>query len=175
MNTTIIKRNILENKISFYTTIAFLSFYSCKSHKTNDNAIVAFQNIICDYAVNDSIKIKNVETFLLFVNPTDDTVQVSLKEIHSNYVHIYKNDTFKINFEKSTSIVIPPRDSLGLPCMSIINKKFNIRDSIFNKGFNVLDTIKNKIIERIPSSNIKKVYEFQLYEKWGKQSNRTEL
>ena len=164
----------MKNKILLFI-IVFFSFWSCKSHKINDNAIVSFQNLICDYAVNDSIKIKNVETFLLFGNPTDDTIKVSLKESHNNYVHIYKNDTFKINFEKTTPIVIPPRDSLGLPCMSIINKKFHTGDSIFNKGFNILNIKKNKIIERVPNSNVRKVYEFQLYEKWGKQSNRIEL
>jgi hypothetical protein len=123
--------------------------------------------LICDYT-KDSIRIKNVETFLLFGNPTNDTLKISIKDIQKNYRHIYEKDTFKINFEALTPISIPPHDSLGLPCMSIIEKDFDKRNKIFEKGFSVINIKSKKETFNAPSYRLKQMNEFQLYQKWGR-------
>ncbi|MGN7867241.1 hypothetical protein ACTJJF_21895 [Chryseobacterium sp. 22458] len=148
---------------------------SCKkSMLKNENVVCSFQNLICDYT-KDSVRIKNVETFLLFGNPTNDTLKVSLKDIQANYRHVYEKDTFKINFEALTPISIPPHDSLGLPCMSIIEKDFGKGNKIFEKGFSVVNIKSQKEAFYAPTYRLKQIYEFQLYQKWGRKHNNMSL
>lgn len=164
-----------RNRFKMYLFLLIILFISCK--KTilkNDNVVCSFQNLICDYK-KDSIKIKNVESFLLFGNPTSDTLKISLKDFQTNYRHIYEKDTFKINFEALTPISIPPHDSLGLPCVSIIDKEFGKRNKIFEKGFSVINVKSQKTVSYAPGYRLKQVYEFQLYQKWGKRHDNMSL
>jgi hypothetical protein len=168
-------KNIDRNKLSIYILIfAFLCISCNKSVFKNEDIVCSFQNLISDYT-EDSTNIKNVETFLLFRNKTDDTIKISLKDIKENYRHVYKKDTFKINFEASTPISIPPHDSLGLPCVSVIGRKFNNKDSIFKKGFEIVNIKSLKIISNTPDYRLKQVQEFQLYKKWGRKSDNLSL
>ncbi|MEC3874779.1 hypothetical protein [Chryseobacterium salviniae] len=156
--------------------ISLIVFYSCKKQKTNNDVVLcSFQNLVCDYPKNDSVYIKNVEFFLLFPNSTDDTIKISLKEIKSNYRSIYRKDTFKINFEATNLISIPPHDSLGVPCMSIIEKKFIKNDNVFKEGFTVLNIKTNEIINKSLDYSLDQVHDFQLYKKWGKKSDKINL
>lgn len=172
-----IMRNINKNKLNINTYILLIAalFMSCKkSISKNANAVSSFQNLICDYT-KDSINIKSVETFLLFGNPTNDTLKVSLKDVQANYRHIYEKDTFKINFEALTPISIPPNDSLGLPCMSIIGKNFSKKSEVFEKGFSVVNVKSQKEVSHAPSYRLNKINDFQLYQKWGKKNDNMSL
>ncbi|MDW9380154.1 hypothetical protein [Chryseobacterium sp. JV558] len=163
------------SRFKMYVFLLIFLFVSCKeSILKNENAVCSFQNLICDYT-KDSIRIKNVETFLLFGNSTNDTLKISLKDIQANYRHIYEKDTFKINFEALTPISIPPHDSLGLPCVSIIDKEFGKRNKIFEKGFSVINVKSQKEVSHAPGYRLKQVYEFQLYQKWGKRHDNMSL
>ncbi|WP_152909188.1 hypothetical protein [Chryseobacterium sp. Hurlbut01] len=165
----------LQNRTYLILILIFV-FISCKKNQEiSNNPVYSFQNLICDYPINDSVKIKNVETFLIFGNSTNDTIKVSLSNIQKNYRHIYKKDTFKINFEAINSIQIPPHDSLGIPCMSIIEKKFGENDKIFKIGFSVINIKLNKKLDKTSQYSLEKMYEFQLYKKWGHKSNKVDL
>lgn len=167
----------MDLKISTYFILILISvFISCeKQQKRYGNPTCFFQNLICDDPINDSIKIKNVETFLIFGNSTDDTIKVSLKDIQKNYKHIYKKDTFQINFEATNPISIPPHDSLGIPCMSVIEKKFVNNSEVFKDGFSVLNLKTKKAASKALNYNLEQVYEFQLYQKWGNKSGKINL
>ncbi|WP_145953222.1 hypothetical protein [Chryseobacterium indologenes] len=168
-------RNINKNKFHIYIILLVALFISCKKSISKDkNAVSSFQNLICDYT-KDSINIKNVETFLLFGNPTNDTLKVSLKDVQANYRHVYEKDTFKINFEALTPISIPPNDSIGLPCMSVIEKNFNKRSDVFEKGFSVFNVKSQKEISHAPSYRLRQMNDFQLYQKWGKKNDNISL
>jgi len=160
----------------YFILVGIFLFISCREHQRLDNnAICSFQNLICDYPVNEMIKIKNVETFLLFENSTDDTIKISLKDIHENYRHIYKGDTFQINLEGINIISVPPHDSLGIPCMSIVERKFKKEDEIFKKGFSVINLKTKEIVSKTKDYSIDQVHDFQLYKKWGKKSDKIDL
>lgn len=168
-------RNINRSKFSIYILFFIFLFISCsKQVFKNEDAACSFQNLICEY-INDSINIKNVETFLIFGNPTNDTIKISLKDIKENYRHIYKKDTFKISFEALTPISIPPHDSLGLPAISVIGKRVNREDSILKKGFKVVNIKSQKIISNTSAYKLKQLRDFQLYKKWGRKSNNMTL
>lgn len=164
-----------QSKFKIYVFLLIILFISCKKPMLkNDNVVCSFQNLVCDYT-KDSIKIKNVETFLLFGNPTNDTLKISLKDFQTNYRHIYEKDTFKINFEALTPISIPPHDSLGLPCVSIIDRDFDKKNEIFKKGFSVINVRSQKGVSHAPGYRLKQAYEFQLYQKWGKRNDNMSL
>ncbi|UKB84861.1 hypothetical protein LF887_04295 [Chryseobacterium sp. MEBOG06] len=164
-----------RNRFNIYVCLLIFLFISCKkSMLKNDNVVCSFQNLICDYT-KDSIRIKNVETFLLFGNPTNDTLKVSLKDIQAKYRHIYERDTLKINFEALTIISIPPHDSLGLPCMSIIEKNFGKGNKVFEKGFSIVNVNSQKEISHAPGYRLKQINDFQLYKKWGRKHNNMTL
>ncbi|WP_123911570.1 hypothetical protein [Chryseobacterium sp. G0162] len=167
----------MDLKIStYFILILIFVLISCEKHqKLYSNPISSFQNLICDDPINDSTKIKNVETFLIFGNSTDDTIKVSLRDIQKNYKHIYEKDTFEINFEALNPISIPPHDSLGLPCMSVIEKKFANGNEIFKDGFSVLNLKTKKAISETSNYSLEQVYEFQMYQKWGKKSGKINL
>lgn len=170
-----IMRNINKNRFRIYILLLVTVFISCKkSISKNENTVSSFQNLICDYT-KDSIRIKNVETFLLFGNPTNDTLKVSLKDFQTNYRHIYEKDTFKINFEALTPISIPPNDSLGLPCMSVIEKNFSKKSEVFEKGFSVVNAKSQKEVPHAPSYRLRQMNDFQLYQKWGKKNDNKSL
>lgn len=167
--------HINKNKFSIFTFSLIVFFISCKkSIYQNENTICSFQNLICDYT-KDSIYIKNVETFLLFGNSTNDTLKVSLKDIQANYKHVYEKDTFDINFEALTPISIPPHDSLGLPCMSVIGKNFSKKNKVFEKGFPVINVKSQTEVSRISNYRLKQMHDFQLYQKWGKKNGNLSL
>ncbi|PRB80796.1 hypothetical protein CQ022_21615 [Chryseobacterium culicis] len=169
-------KNINRSKLNIYISIFIFLFISCnKSAFKNEDAVCTFQNLISDYTKDGSTDIKNVETFLLFGNPTNDTIKVSLKDIKENYRHVYKKDTFRIDFEALTPICIPPHDSLGLPCISVIGRKFSREDSIFKKGFEVVNIKSKKIISKTSAYDLKQSQDFQLYKKWGRKSNNMTL
>ncbi|PWN65879.1 hypothetical protein C1638_005700 [Chryseobacterium oncorhynchi] len=149
---------------------------SCKKDKKEyNNVLCSFQNLVCDYPVNDSINIKNLETFLLFKNNSDDTMKISLKEFQENYRHVYKMDSLKINFEAISPISIPPHDSLGLPCISAVNRKVYKNDIILKDGFSVINVKTKEILPKTLNYRIKQMHDFQLYKKWGKKSSKVEL
>ena len=173
-NNIIIKHMDQKNRTYFILTLILICI-SCKTNREIYNPALSFQNLICDYPKNDSIIIKNVETFLVFGNSTNDTIEVPLKDIQNNYRHIYKKDTFQINFEEINSIYIPPHDSLGIPCMSIVGKKFKENDEIFKVGIPVLNIKSKRIIESTSQFTLEKAHEFHLYKKWGSKSNKLEL
>ncbi|WP_165439433.1 hypothetical protein [Chryseobacterium phocaeense] len=102
-------------------------------------------------------------------------MKVSLKNIETNYRHIYGKDTFKINFEALTPISIPPHDSLGLPCMSIIEKNFSKRSKVFEKGFSVVNVKSQKEMSYTSSYRLKQMHNFQLYQKWGRKNDNKSL
>lgn len=159
-----------------FILLGIFLFISCKKHQQLDNnPICSFQNLICDYPDKGVINIKNVETFLLFGNSTDDTIKISLKNIHENYRHIYKKDTFKINLEGINIISIPPHDSLGIPCMSVVERKLKKDDEIFKKGFSVINLKTKDISSKAQDYRIDQVHDFQLYQKWGKKSDKIDL
>lgn len=165
----------IKISICFILLVIFF-FISCKKNqRLDDNPICSFQNLICDYPTSEKINIKNVETFLLFGNSTDDTIKISLKNIQENYRHFYKNDTFKINLEGINIISIPPHDSLGVPCMSIIDKKFRKEDNIFKKGFSVINIKTKEIAPKVRSYNVDQTHDFRLYQKWGKENKKIDL
>ncbi|KFE98923.1 hypothetical protein IX39_16085 [Chryseobacterium formosense] len=170
-----IMKNTSKNNFGFLPLMLAVFFISCKkSISKNEEAVCSFQNLICDYT-KDSINIKNVETFLLFGNPTNDTIKISLKDVQENYRHVYKKDTFEINFEALTPISVPPHDSLGLPCISVIGKKFNNDDQILKKGFEIVNIKSRKIISNAPDYRLKQLREFQLYKKWGRKNDNLTL
>lgn len=170
-----IMKNITKNKLGIYSLMAVILFISCeKSVPKNENAVCSFQNLVCFYT-KDSIEIKNVESFLLFGNSTNDTIKISLKNVKKNYRHVFEKDTFEINFEALNPISIPPHDSLGLPCVSAVGKKFNNKSIIFKKGFNVVDIQSQKIISNASDYKLEQVREFQLYKKWGRKNNDLSL
>lgn len=172
-------QNIIMKDIKiniYFILIGIFLFISCKKHPQLGNSpICSFQNLICDYPVNELTNIKNVETFLLFGNPTDDTIKISLKDIHENYRHIYKNDTLKINLEGINIISIPPHDSLGVPCMSIVDRKFRKEDEVFKRGFSVINIKTKEIASKARGYNVDQIHDFQLYQKWGKKSKKIDL
>ncbi|WP_454046715.1 hypothetical protein [Chryseobacterium sp. Marseille-Q8038] len=88
---------------------------------------------------------------------------------------MYKKDTFKIDFEALTPICIPPHDSIGLPCISVIWRKFSREDSIFKMGFEVVNIKSKKIISKTSAYDLKQSQDFQLYKKWGRKSNNMTL
>ncbi|WP_139420347.1 hypothetical protein [Chryseobacterium mulctrae] len=134
-----------------------------------------FQNLICTDPINDSIFVKDVETFILFGNLTNDTIQISIKDIKKHLKHTHKKDTFSINFESENDITIPPLDSLGLPCISIIEKKYVQNDSLFLNGFSVINLKTKKIVSKSKNYRTKKFYEFQLYKRWGIKTDHVDL
>lgn len=133
---------------------------SCNEKKYEAN--ISYQYIICDES-NDPIKIKYVETFIVFKNLTNDTLKIPIKSITSNYYHVFSKDTLKISFEKIDSIFISPKDSLGLACASKINKTFTINDSIFSNGFNIYDKKSKRNIKKILRTKMQKREDFQIY------------
>lgn len=166
----------LINKNKFSLCLFIIFFISCKEIETNHNMepLSAFQNLICDYN-KDSVNIKNVETFLIFGNSTSDTIKIHLKDFQKNYKHIYNEDTLNINFEALTTISIPPHDSLGLPCMSIVDKSFDKKDKIFKEGFSIVNLKSNKKLSKIFDYKLRQTYEFQLYQKWGRKNSEIKL
>lgn len=163
---------INTNRFNSYILILVLLLMSCEKLSENRDAVCSFQNLICDQN-KENIDIKNVETFLLFGNPTDDTIKISLKEIQENYRHVYEKDTLGINFEALTPISIPPHDSLGLPCMSVVVKIFNKKDNIFKEGFHIVNIKSRKTISKVPNYTLKQIHDFQLYKKWGRKNGMT--
>lgn len=171
-----ITMNIIIKRSSFYFLLLF--FISCekKSIKIEEiDAKCSFQNLVIDYPNNDSISIRNVETFLLFKNSTDDTAKISLKYIKDNYRHIYKMDTFKIHLEGIKPIFIPPHDSLGVPCMSIIERRVKKSDMILENGFLIFNIKTKKNIYRSFDYNVSQLHDFQLYKKWRRNNGKLTL
>lgn len=170
MNYTIVNR-------IFFIIICYNIFVSCikEKEKIKVTEINDFQNLICIDPINDSVFVKDVETFILFGNLTNDTILVSIKDIKKELKHIYKKDTFSINFESEKAIKIPPFDSLGLPCVSRIEKKYIQNDPLFFNGFSVINLKTKKTISKNKNYRIKKFYEFQLFNRWGIKTNSMDL
>ncbi|UEQ78879.1 hypothetical protein [Chryseobacterium arthrosphaerae] len=166
---------MVQNKIAIAVSVLFFGLISCNKDETSsENALRDFQNLICDFS-KDSTEIKNVETFLVFANPSKDTIKVSLKEAHENYRNVYKKDTLKVNFETSATISIPPLDTLGVPAMSVVGKKFNNNDSILQKGFEMINIKSKKTIPNTSGYHLSKVRDFHLYKKWGEKKDTQTL
>ena len=99
----------------------------------------------------------------------------SIKKIQENYRHVYKMDTLKINFEAISPISIPPHDSLGMPCVSAVNRKVHKNDIMLKDGFLVINVKSKEIVPKTLNYRVKQMHDFQLYKKWGKKNNKVEL
>ncbi len=166
---------MVQNKIIISALVLFFTLISCnKTITPSENTLRDFQNLICDFT-KDSTEIKNVETFLVFANPSKDTIKVSLKEAQENYRHVYEKDTLRINFETSATISIPPLDTLGVPAMSVVRKKFNNNDNILQKGFEIINIKSKKTIPNTSDYSLRKVHDFHLYKIQGEKPNTLTL
>lgn len=167
---------IIVNR-AFIIIVFFNIFTSCvkKKNKIDMTPVNDFQNLIFTDPIDDSILVKNVETFILFGNLTNDTIRISIKDMQEDLKHTYKKDTFSINFESENTITIPPFDSLGVPCMSVIEKKYIQNDFLFQDGFNIINSKTKSIISKSKNYRVKKFYEFQLYKRWGIKTDEIDL